>query len=231
MATYEEKQKEPNSEKIVLAIAEASKRLVGWNLLSGSVYSLSNFDFAVIAAVEESGVAYIEVDSIGAVGAGTFFNDRRNKIIYTNTLGSVNPNGVFLTVTFKNFFANIPIILPNDLASGFEVEFLPTIRTTSKFGVEIDNSDQIGQAIESGGNIAFINDFDYWKSRYDKFIWDGNKITIYSLIDDLPGTEAKKIFDGTVKGKTYSTKDVRFILQDQLSELRANYPLTKLKNF
>ena len=43
MSTFEEFQNEVSSEKLVLAIIEASKRLMGWTLDSGTVYVI-DFD-------------------------------------------------------------------------------------------------------------------------------------------------------------------------------------------
>lgn len=229
MATYEEKQKEPNTQKITLADVEASKRLVGWNLFSGSVYRIIDFDISIITLIEESGVDFTAVSDVASVVAGTFFNDRINKILYLETTGSVNPNGVFMVMTFKHFFSDVPVSLPFDLASGIEVAWLPFIRTTSKFGVELE-SEQIGLAIEGSGSIQFENELDFFKSRYDKLTWENQNISIFSLIDDLPATEAKKLFEGKIKGKSYDPTRVTFQVSDLLTELRGDFPLTNLED-
>lgn len=228
MATYEEKQQKPNSRKLTLVVAEASKRLMGWVLDSGSIYRIDDFDFSVIAKIEESGNALTEVSSLSSVVAGSFFNDRRNKRLYLRSFGSVNPNSIFVVLTAKNFYSNAALILPHDLSSGKEVEWLPMVKNTSGFGVESDNSDQIGVAVEGGGKIDFVNDREYWKPRYAKLQWENQIIQVYSLIDDLPATEAKKIFDGRIKAKQYQATQVSFTVQDLLSEIRANYPLQDL---
>lgn len=231
MDTYEDKQLVPSTEKHTLAVVEASKRLLGWNLHSGFVFRLSDFDFAVINDLSESGSPYTEVDSIAAiVSSGQFFNDRVSKILYVRSLSDENPNGIFLVGTFSFFFSKQPRTLPFDLDSGFDVFWQPLIRSTSKFGVELDNSDQIGNAIEGGGTISFHNDPDFWLPRYDKLVWDKQNICIFSLLDDLPATEAKLLFEGKIKGKSFNPTVVNFTLTDMLNEIRADFPLTDLQD-
>jgi hypothetical protein len=132
---YSEFQGLVSSEKITLAILEASKRLMGWSLHSGSVYKLENFTPQVIASFEDSGTAYTEAESLGAITASQYFLDRSTQTLYVQATGSVNPNGRFLVVTIKLFFSNIPSTLPHDLDEGFQVYWEPLIQSTSEFGV------------------------------------------------------------------------------------------------
>ena len=76
ITTYDEFKALESSIKITLVMMEASQRLVSWEVESGSVYKLTDFDVAIIKSIEDSGTGYTSVSSLGAVTPSTFFNDR-----------------------------------------------------------------------------------------------------------------------------------------------------------
>jgi hypothetical protein len=231
ISTYAEYQELETSRKIGLVVQEVSRQLVGWVLDSGSTYKLENFEHSVIVSIEDSGVLYTEVSSVATVGAtpGSWYLDRDAKTLYLQASDSSNPNSRFLALTFKEYYANSAINAPHDLSTGFDVSWLPLLRTTSAFGVELDNQrSQLGFAVEGRGSVTYINDKDYWVSRFDKFTWEGGKTLVYSWNKELPITEAKLIYRGTVQAKSYSESDVSFQLRDFLNDLRANIELDTL---
>lgn len=222
---YTDFQNLASSEKLTLATVEASKRLMGWTLHLGSVYSIA-FPYAVISRLEDSGTAYTEVSSVGAVTASTYFLDRATGTLYLHATGSGNPNGRFLVATVKFFFSNAPITLPHDLNTGFEVPWEPLIQSTSFFGVEIDTVNQTSEAIEGNGTLTLTNDFDFWPANFDKLFFENQRCLIYSYNREINDpTQARLIFKGRVERKSYSDKAIRFQLKDQFSELRAPYPM------
>ena len=118
--SYTDFQNQASSEKITLAVLHASKRLMGWVSHSGNIYKISNLSVQSIASLEDSGTAYTEVSSLGSVSSpSTFFYDRSTQTLYVRTTGSDNPNGRFLVLNFKLFFANVPVVLPHDLDAGY----------------------------------------------------------------------------------------------------------------
>lgn len=230
MQTYEDFQSEVSSEKLTLAVIHPSKRLMGWTLHTGSIYKLVNFDIASIVSLKDSGTAYTEVSSISACTASKFYNDRENQTLYLRTTGSDNPNGRFLALTFKLFFANLPVRLPHDLDSGFDVYWEPLIKSTSKFGVEIDIVNQTSEAIEGAGTLTMINDFSFWPANFDRLSFENKDVFIYSHHRDLDPTEAKLLFRGKIDKKTYNGPKVEFALKDLMSELKAAVGLATLEN-
>lgn len=230
-STYSEYQALTSSEKLTLAVIEASKRLVGWALHSGSVYKLQDFEHSAIVSIEDSGTAYVAATSVAGVTAGKYYFDRQARVLYLRAIDSSNPNSRFIGLTFRLFFSDgTGVILPNDMASGFEVEWLPILSKTSRFGVELDNQNQIGVAIEGSGTIELYNDAEYWKPRYDRFYFENQKAFIYSWNRELPISEARLIYRGRVEGKSYSEKTVKFTLKDYVAELKNPIPLENLQS-
>lgn len=225
MQTYEQAQLLPASEKITLAKLKAAKRLMGWSLVSGSIYKIEGFDFSVIDVITEDGAPLTEVASLASVIAGSWFNDRDNKIIYLRTSDSSHPNGKFISMKFWNFFSSSPVNAPFDLNTGKEVAWLPLIQSTSLFGVELDNTEQIGLALEGSGTLSLGNTRDYWDPKYENFVYEKQTCLIYSWFAGIPFSEAKLIYKGIINGKSFSAKNVQFKLTDLLSQLRTAYPI------
>lgn len=222
---YTDFQNMPSSEKLVLAILGASRRLMGWSVHSGSVYKIENFKPAVVVSLEDSGTAYTQVSSVGSVIAGTYYLDHANETIYVRTSASDNPNGRFLVATVNFFFANAPVVLPYDLDTGADVYFEPLIRSNSDFGVEIDTIAQTSEAIEGSGSLTLENDFDFWPENFDKYAFENQRVRLYSYNRDLPVDQKRLIFKGKIEKKTYSKNTITFQLKDQFAELRATIPL------
>lgn len=230
MNSYSDYQNSEISEKVGLVQLEASLRLVGWVLVSGSTYLLSNFQYSVIVALEDSGEGYSSVASIADLVPGSYFLDRKARALYIQADDESNPNGLFIAATLRLFFSNIGVNLANDLASGFDVEWLPLLKSTSAFGVAIDNTNQLGMAIEGTGQIDFHNDLEFWQPRFDKLYFENQKVFIYSWNRLLPATEAKLIYKGAVQGKSYSPDSVSFALADILNALRAPVDMDTLSD-
>lgn len=230
MNTYEVFQNQNVSEKIALVKVRAGQRLMAWELHSGSIYKLDDFDYAVIEEITEDGVSLVEVFNLASVTAGKWFNDREAKIIYLRTSDSSHPNGKFLSMLFYVFWSTHGVALPNDLANGDDVYWEPLVKSTSSFGVELDNDQQIGFAIEGQGTINLLNDGAYWDEKYEGWIFEQQPVFIYSYGRDLPASEAKIIFKGMVNGKSFSSQAVTFKLKDTLAALRSEYPLPKLSD-
>lgn len=233
ISTYSEFQAQPSSEKIGLVIVEASRRLMGWTLHSGSVYRLENFDHPVIVALEEAGVSITEAGSLAEVTAGKYFHDRAARKLYLQTTDSTHPNGKFLALTFRMFFCGPGgggIRRPHDLGSGFEVEWLPLYKGSSEFGVGLDSDNQLGMAIEGSGSVQFVNDQSFWGPKYDKLYFENQRVFIYSYSRALPISEAKLTYRGRIQSKGWDAATVSFQLKDFLNELRAPVPLDDMSS-
>lgn len=228
--TYNEFKNLVNSEKIALAILEASQRLVAFSLHSGSIYKKEGFDVSVISKLAMSGEPLEQVDSLAEVVGNSYFNDRENQTLYIWLSDSSNPNSKFLVLTRKIFLSNSPVNLPYDLDSGAEVFFEPQIQSTSSFGVELDIINEQTNAIEGSGSLSIYNDGVFWKENFDKLAFDNQNCLIYSYHRDLPATEAKLLFKGKIESKSYTGNKITFKLKDLLSELRNSLQLSNIED-
>ncbi len=222
---YSEFQNLASSEKIVLATLDASKRLMGWELESGSVYFIEDFNFPKVVRIEDSGVAYTEAANVGAVTAGKYFHDRTNKRIYLRASDSSNPNSKFIVIAVRFYFSNNPIVLPHDFDEGYEVFFEPLIQGNSDFGVEIDTINNSSEAIEGSGTLSLRNDFDFWPANFDKLSFENQDCYLYSYNRELNLDQLKKLFRGKIYDKKYSNQTISFQVRDQLAKLADPIPL------
>lgn len=217
-----------SSEKVTLAIVDASKRLIAFSLHSGAIYKIESFNVAVITSIEVSGVSLTVSSSLAEMTAGSFYNDRESQTLYLWLSDSANPNASFVVLTNKYFFSNRPAALPWDLNTGFDVYFEPLIKSTSAFGVELDIVNEATNAIEGQGTISFYNDSDFWPRNYDKIFFENQPCSIYSWSGDLEPSEAKLIFRGYVESKSYSSDEITLSLKDLLFQLRSTIDLSNI---
>ncbi len=230
MVDFDSFKDQVSSEKITLAILEPAKRLIAFSNHSGDIYKIENFNYNVIVSIKESGIALTQVSSLAAVVSGSFYNDRTNQVLYLQTSDDSDPNSKFLHMNFKLFFATVPVTLPHDLASGFEVYWEPQIESTSSFGVEIDTINQQNETIEGSGSLTLFNDQDFWPANYDKLFFDNQNCFIYSWNRDLEASEAKLLFKGKVESRNYNSTKVIFKLKDLLSKLRNTLSLDDIQD-
>lgn len=228
---YSDYQSKTSSEKLTLATLESAKRLIAFELHSGAVYKKQNFDISSIVSIARSGIMHEEVSSLDLVVSGTYYNDREAKILYLELDNSENPNANFLVLTQRHFFSNMAIDLPFNLQPGAKmVPWLPMIKSTSEFGVELDFLNESLNAIEGSGSLVLHNDQDFWKHNYDNLQFENQKCYIHSYNQEIPINQAVKLFEGRVETKSYSATQVSFTLKDLMSTLRDSISVPKIES-
>ena len=229
MNTYTEYQNEQASEKVGLVALDLGKRLMGWSVYSGTIYSVS-FQHDVITQLQQDGTALTAVASIAAITTGTYYLDRSSETLYLRASDSANPNSKFIACSLRLFFSNVPVRKSWDLSTGFDVDWKPLLRSTSQFGVGLDNTNLLGFAIEGSGNVSFYNDRAFWAGIYDKYFFEGQQCYVYSWNRTLPITEAKLIYKGRVDSKTFTNQSVTLNLKDQLVSLRSKLSIPLMED-
>lgn len=232
MDTFAEYQNQPASEKVGLVVMEAARRLVGWSVYSGTIYRAALTE-QVIVAVAASGSALSMVASRDSLAAGYYYHDRQAGYLYVRLVDSSDPEASFIALTFSLFFSNVPVAAPYDLASGFEVPWLPLLDPkSSTFTVEIETSQQyLGVAIASPSSLRFFNDADFWSPLYAKLSFESHRVNVYSWNRSLPITEAKRIYRGIVTKKKFSSKAIQFEIKDLIDGLKSTVPLAIMQDY
>jgi hypothetical protein len=152
--TYEEASKLPSSEKITLVTMLAEKRVKFFDKYSGFIYS-KDVDYYA-HQVKQQGIELEAVNSIGLLSPGTYFYSHSEKKIYVWLVGGVDPSTEDVSLVYKFHFSNAPVILPSDLTSGNEVEWLPYIETIGSIGQSLDD-ENTGIVLESSSSVNLIN--------------------------------------------------------------------------
>ena len=211
----------PRSEKIITAWVEPKQRLVIWTLYSGAVYSRDVDQFTV--GVKKDTMELTEGTST-SLNAGEFYYT--NGTIYIRLSDDSDPNNAFITAIYRLFYSNKPLILPYDMSTGSEVEYEGVLDTVSSFGQQLDNSDQLGIALESQGSLSFLNNSGVFQSIFDALIWENARVVVYSWNQNLQYSEKRKLFEGQVKDKTYGVQKVSLQVKDFIYKLRKQLPLS-----
>lgn len=226
--TYSDHIKKDVSEKNIIAWVEPAQRLFEWTLSSGSVYC-KQVDFYLIDLKIDS-TSMESVDSLAAIDAeGKYFFDGSTKNVYFWASGSVNPSTINAIGFYRIAFADYPAILPidNDLK---EIEYLPLIKSRSRFSHKLDHKDQIGVALTSTSSINFIYE-DFWINYYDRLEWANKRCRIWSYSPRLPFEEKQIYFDGIIEDRTISVQSsssgdtVTLRVKDFLETLKQKVPL------
>lgn len=232
LTAYSQFQALESSEKIGLMILEGARRLTDWEVHSGSIYKAEFSNSPVVAAIEENGVALTLAANIGAVTAGKYFYDKDDGLVYVRATDSASPDTHFTVCVFKLFFSNLPVNAPYDLASGFDVHWLPLLSVDSVFEFSVENSQQLlGVAVSAASSLKLKNDRSFWDDLYDTVTFESQNVSIYSWNRRLPIAQAKLLYKGQVTRKTYSDRDISFEVRDFLDALQSPVPLALLEDY
>lgn len=215
--TFEEAAQLTRSEKVTLVTMKAEAIAKLFDLYSGSIYS-RNVDYHV-DLIKQNGDSLVSVSSLGAVTEGTFFYSFTEKKVYFRLFGSVSPIGETIGIVYKFFFANAPLILPHDLASGEEIEWLPYVESIGSVGQTLDD-ENTGIVLESQSNVKMLNSEAYFDEIYDSMIWENKQVQFYSWFPVTNISEHRQVFDGVVESKDFEPDSVSFNVKDFVYRLR-----------
>jgi hypothetical protein len=212
---YESFSKLPRSEKITLITCEAVQLAKLFNLESGNIYS-RQADFFV-SNLKPSGEFQKKNSLDELIAHGDWFFDASSKKLYLYSM--FNPKQLNIAIAYKLFFSTAPIILPHDLNSGVEVEWLPLVENVGSIGQQLDD-ENTGIVLESQSQINFINNHGFFDPIFDTLIWENQNVSFYSWSPLIPLSEAKRIFTGVVESKDFQVDRVIFKVKDFVFRLK-----------
>lgn len=219
--TFEEAALLPRSEKITLVTMLAEKRVKLFDNYSGSVY-VKDSDYYV-HQVKQLGVELEPVSSVAGMDIGTYYYSYTEKKIYVWLIGDVNPSVEDVSIVYKFHFSNAPVILPSDLSSGNDVEWLPYIESVGSIGQSLDD-ENTGIVLESSSNVTLINQ-GFFDNIFDTLLFENKAVSFYYWFPITPVSEARKVFEGVVESKSFAPDKVVFNVKDFIFRLRDNLNL------
>lgn len=199
----------------------AEKRVKFFDNYSGSIYS-KDVDYYV-EQVKQFGVELEPVASIGLLSPGTYFYSYSEKKIYVWLVGDGEPSADDVSLVYKFHFSNAPVILPSNLTSGNEVEWLPYIESIGSIGQSLDD-ENTGIVLESSSSVNLINQ-GFFDDIFDTLLFENKAVSFYYWFPVTPVTEARKIFEGVVESKSFAPDKVTFNVKDFIFRLRDNLNL------
>lgn len=218
--TFEEAALLPRSEKITLVTMLAEKRVKLFDNYSGSVY-VKDTEYYV-HQVKQFGVELEVVNNI-PTSPGTYYYSYAEKKIYVWLIGDGNPSADDVSLVYKFHFSNAPVILPSDLSSGNDVEWLPYIESVGSIGQSLDD-ENTGIVLESSSSVTLINQ-GFFDNIFDTLLFENKAVSFYYWFTVTPVSEARKVFEGVVESKSFAPDKVVFNVKDFIFRLRDNLNL------
>lgn len=218
--TFEEAALLPRSEKVSLIVMLAEQRaklFTAYDIPNGIYARDVNY---FVESVKEFGFELQKVNSVAEMTTNeTYFFSQQERKVYVRNSGGSDPKYGSISIVYRFHFSSSPLILPYDLQSGYEVEWLPYINSVGAIGQQLD--DQLtGVVLESSSSVTLQNNEGFFDSIFDRMIWENKEVTFYSWIASTHITEARKIFTGIVESKDFSAESVNFRVVDFIFKLR-----------
>jgi hypothetical protein len=215
--TFEEAALLPRSEKVSLVVMLAEQRAKLFTFYASNTY-YRDVDYHV-DSVKQDGVPLEVVDSKDILSSGTFFYSNNERRVYVNPVGDADPKNNNISLVYRFHFSSSPVILPYDLNSGYEVEWLPYVDAIGSIGQQLD--DQLtGVVLESSSSVKLQNNEGFFDPIFDKMIWENKEISFYAWMTCTKITEARKIFTGIVESKEFAPDFISFRVVDFIFKLR-----------
>lgn len=203
MMTYSEASQLTRSEKITLITMECVERV--------KLFTADGADW--IRSVEYF-VVGVKDDGVDIDDWEFLPTEKTLKLI-----GGVNPKTRSISITYRMFFSNAPLILPFDLEEGEPVEWIPLINGVGSIGQQLDD-ENTGIVLETSSSVNFINSSRFWDDKFDSLIWENQLIKFYSWFPQIPITEKVQLFEGVIESKSYSDSIVSFKIKDFVYKLK-----------
>lgn len=191
------------SEKITLITVESVERIKLFTS-SGSDWTRSMNYFVV--GVKENGTA---IDS--------WSYSPTTKIL--TIIGGLNPKARNISVTYRHFYSNAPIILPYDLSSGEPLEWEGRVLSIGSIGQQLDQ-ENTGIVLESSSSVDLENTDGFFDSFFDTHIWENQSIKFYSWFPNIPISQKIQLFEGVIESKSFTDKRVTFRVKDFVYKLK-----------
>lgn len=203
-----------------LAILQPRRRLTGWSLYSGFVYSTS-YDLGDIDHIEENGVDMVEATST-SLTAGEYYYDAASSILYMRTYQSADPDSVQIGVHYNIYCATDAqnyYLDPLDSTTNI-VEYEPIIKQAPD--IKSTTSDSLFGALPvQSSNIKLINADHAFERHIYASSFNKAVIKIYHWLDSIENINL--FYNGLMSDVSYDTSEIQIKCVDRVDELSEEY--------
>jgi hypothetical protein len=217
---YEDFAAATRSQKIVVAHLEAKEKLKLFSPYAGAVYSRAVSHYVVGVKVNGTDLT---AGASAVLSAGQYYYSPSEGVLYLRLSDSSDPVAASIYVTYRFFYSNIPCNLPSGVTSGDIVPYDSRIKGIGALKLELDY-EQTGIALETNSSIALENTDGGLDNTFDTLVWENNLATFWSWNRALTYAQAKLIYRGLITDKSFTEREVRFTLKDELTKLRQTLP-------
>jgi len=218
MATFESLSKNTIKNDIILCHVEPKQRLVSFDLVSGAIYKKTVSHF--VSTVSQNGVNLAEYENETLIPGTYFYNPNTNEL-FVRMSDDSEPKTNRVILSYRMFYSTASIDLPNDLENGSEVNYDGRLKSNSPIKKELDE-EQVGIVVEANTTLTLENTDYYFDRIFDVLVWENAVVKLWVWNEKLPMSEKRKIFEGTVKNKTFSASRVGLRCKDSTYTLRVN---------
>jgi hypothetical protein len=203
MMTYKEAAQLTRSEKITLITMECVERV--------KLFTADGADW--IRSVEYF-VVGVKDDGVEIEDWEFLPTEKTLKLI-----GGADPKTRSISLTYRMFFSNAPLILPYDLLEGEPVEWLPLVTAVGSIGQQLDD-ENTGIVLETSSSVNFTNSDRFFDDKFDSLIWENQSIKFFSWFPQIPIEQKVQQFEGVIESKSYSNSVVSFKIKDFVYKLK-----------
>ena len=205
-----------------LAILKPRRRVTGFSVYSGAVYSVS-FDYGEVVAVTDDGASLAQGSS-PSLSAGQFYHDVSASVLYVRRSGGGNPNAVFTVATYELYVGTFDAHhhrVPTD-ASTRAVYFEPVIKRSP--ALRATSSDFIFGLMPVGTQSLVLSNATH---LFEKHVYDSSfnqaEVVVYHWLGKLSAANLKEVFRGIASAVSYSDEQITVRLYDRVDTLKSEF--------
>jgi hypothetical protein len=214
---YKEFSENPRSQKITLCTVETKHQRKIFS--GGPVYSISSDYF--VCGVTVDGVELTSSNS--EPSPGQFFYNPETNVTRIRLLSDADPNQKRVFLKYRLFFSTIPVAISTPYSNNSSVSWDSRIVNQPSLRLELD-SENSGTVLETNSQISLENTDGFFDGIFDRFIWEGQKVNVYSWSEVLDTSEIKLFYRGKIESKTFTDRSVSFNIRDEVNDLRQKVP-------
>ena len=201
-----------SAKKITLVEISPSELLENWAVYDNDIYRIQ-IGVRDVEKLEEDGTELTEVSTPADITAGDWAYE--GEYLYMQSLVG-SPFDDVVVATYNMYFATEGLIFNDNFYEPF-VASVPSVNQ--------DKSELFwGVSIVSDGRVSMYNDGGFWDTIFESYAWENKPITVYIGGEDLAYGEYKKMFNGIVIKKSWSTSRVGFDFVDRKDEFESSLP-------